>query len=260
MLDLNLETIAWQTFNFLVLFVALYFVLFRPTVARVRESAEAKRQRELRLEQSIAQAEQLRSELERRLASAQQEADEIVSSARDQAEVERATVIGVARGEVERVLAEAHVDAYRVRDQELGEFRDELLRTVLDVAGLTIGRVAPAALHDGLVQQLCDSVWDMGQSDMHRVELLRQSLGDRTPTVVTRSAQPLTKEQQGLIARTFAALADRNVNIEVTVEPPLGLGLEIRLGDIVLDNTIAGRLDALRGTVADALKERLPDG
>ncbi|MCU0520305.1 MAG: F0F1 ATP synthase subunit delta [Anaerolineae bacterium] len=260
MLDLNLETVAWQTFNFLVLFAALYFVLFRPTMARVRETAEAQRQRELRLEQSIAEAEKLRKELERRLASAEEEADGIVGSARDQAEVERATLISVARGEVERVLAEAHVDAYRVKEQALAEFRDELLSTVLDVAGLTIGRVAPDSLHDELVQQLCDTVWDMGQSDMRRVELLRQSLGDRTPTVVVRSAQPLTNEQQGLIARTFAALADRNVNIELAVEPPLGLGLEVRLGDVVLDNTIAGRFDVLRGTVVNALKERLPDG
>jgi len=50
------------------------------------------------------------------------------------------------------------------------------------------------------------------------------------------------------------------VNIETKVEPALGLGLEVRLGDLVLDNTVSGRLESLRDTVADALKERLASG
>lgn len=260
MLDLELETIGWQALNFLILFVALYFVLFRPTLSRVREHAEQKQRQSERLAQSIAEADELRGELERRLAAADQEAEAVIGSARDQAEVERAAAVEKARREVERILAEAHVDAYRLKEQELDEFRDDALRAVLDVSSLTIGQAAPAALHDSLVQQLCDSVWEMGQTDMRRVDMLRQSLGDRTPTVVIRTAHALTRDQQGLVARTFAALADRNVNIETKVEPALGLGLEVRLGDLVLDNTVAGRLESLRGTVADALKERLASG
>jgi len=31
----------------------------------------------------------------------------------------------------------------------------------------------------------------------------------------------------------------------------------VRLGDLVLDNTIAGRLDDLRGSVVEALDERI---
>ncbi len=130
---------------------------------------------------------------------------------------------------------------------------------MLDVSSLVIGRVAPEELHATLVQQLCDSVWEMGRSDMRRVEVLRRSLGDRTPTVVVRTAQPLSAEQQGLVVRTFSALADRGVNIDLKVESSLGLGVQVRLGDIVMDNTIAGRLDELRDSVIEALDERIAD-
>lgn len=259
MLDLELETIGWQAFNFLILFVALYFVLFRPMLSRVREHAEQRRMQTEQLEASIAEADELRNELERRLAAVDLEAEALISNARDEAEVERVAAIEQARREVEHILAEAHINAYRSRVQELEEFRDGLLRAVLDVSSLAIGNAAPEALHDSLVQQLCDSVWEMGQTDMRRVDMLRHSLGDRTPTVVVRTAHALTRDQQGLVARTFAALADRNVNIEMKAEPSLGLGLEVRLGDLVLDNTVAGRLESLKGTVADALKERLAD-
>jgi len=158
--------------------------------------------------------------------------------------------------EVERILTEAQMDAYRMRRQALDEFHDELLKAVLDVSGLVIGRVAPESVHAELVKQVCDSVWELGQNDMRRVEALRRSLGERTPTMVVRTAKSLTAEQQGHIARTFSALADRSVNTDVRVEAPLGLGIQVRLGDLVIDNTIAGQLQELHEDVAQALAER----
>ncbi len=260
MLDLELETIGWQALNFLILFVALYFVLFRPTLSRVREHAEQKQRQSERLAQSIAEADELRGELERRLAAADQEAEAVIGSARDQAEVERAAAVEEARREVERILAEAHVDAYRLKEQELDEFRDDALRAVLDVSSLTIGQAAPAALHDSLVQQLCDSVWEMGQTDMRRVDMLRQSLGDRTPTVVIRTAHALTRDQQGLVARTFAAPADRKREYRDEVEPARSWGLKCGWAIWCLTTRWPDDSESLRGTVADALKERLASG
>ena len=257
MLQLDLATILWQVVNFLILFVALYFLLFKPVMAAIRKREDLRQQQARKLEEDRTAAAALRSELESRLSSAEEEAEVIISRAKDQAEVERGTLVEEARAEVERILTEAHADAYRLKRQSVDEFHDELLSAVLDVSGLVIGKVAPDGLHTSLVDQLCNSVWEMGQSDMRRVEALRQSLGDRSPTLVARTARTLSPEQQGLIVRTFSALADRSVNIDLRVEPSLGLGLQVRLGDLVMDNTIAGRLGELRESVVDALAERI---
>jgi F-type H+-transporting ATPase subunit delta len=88
---------------------------------------------------------------------------------------------------------------------------------------------------------------------MSQVETLRHALGDREPTVHVTTAHALTTEQQGLLARTFTALADRHVNLEVTVEPTLAAGLRVRLGDMVVDNSIADRLEVLRESVSQSL-------
>ena len=76
-------------------------------------------------------------------------------------------------------------------------------------------------------------------------------LGDRTPNVVVRSAKSLTAEQQGQLVRTFTALADRNVNLDLRVDPAMGLGLRVRIGDLVIDNSIAGKFDDLQDEVMD---------
>jgi ATP synthase F0 subunit b len=257
MLELDIATVLWQMVNFLVLFAALYFLLFRPMMRRIRERANEKARVMEKLREDQSEAEALREELESRLANAEDEAESIVEKAKSQAEVERAELLQEAQAEVERILAEAQTDASRMKRQAIEEFHEELLQGVLDVSGLVIGRVAPEDMHNSMVQQLSDSVWELGRSDMRRVEVLRRSLGERTPTVMARTAKPLSPEQQGQLVRTFSALADRNVNIDLKVEPTLGLGMQVRLGDLVMDNTIAGRLDELRDSVGDALKEEI---
>jgi F-type H+-transporting ATPase subunit b len=257
MLELDLITILSQMVNFAILAVALYYLLFRPAMKGIKARAEEREFEVRQLEEDREEVAVLRAELESRLSSAEEEAEDIVSRARNQADVERAALVQEAQAEVERLLTEAQMDAYRLKRQAVEEFHDELLEAVLDVSGLVIGRIAPEELHQSMVQQLCDSVWELGQSDMRRVETLRRSMGERTPTVVARTAQALSPEQQGLVVRTFSALADRSVNIDLKVEPALGLGMQVRLGDLVVDNTTAGRLDELRDSVVDALEERI---
>lgn len=257
MLEIDISTILWQAFNFLVFAALLYRFLFRPMSARIKACAAEKEQLQQELLADREAAAALRMEFEMRMASTEEEADAIIETAKNRAELDRAALMQEVQAEVEHILTEAQVDAYRLRRQAVDEFHEDLLRAVLDVSALTVGRVSPEQLQDALLKQLNDSVWELGRADMERVELLRRSLGARTPVVIARTAKPLTAEQQGQLVRTFTALADRNITLDLKVDPELGLGMSVRIGDFVLDNTIAGKLGAMHEEVLDTLKERL---
>ncbi|HOT92377.1 MAG TPA: F0F1 ATP synthase subunit delta [Anaerolineae bacterium] len=257
MLELDLSTVFWQIVNFLIFAALLYYFLFRPMAQRIKTYAAEKEQlmQELLADREATAA--LHLEFERRMANIEDEAAMILARAEEQAAADRLALMQEVQTEVERILAEAQMDAYRLKRQAVDEFHEDLLRAVLDVSALTIGRVSPAHLQAALLKQLNDSVWELGRTDMQRVDDLRRSLGARTPVVIARAALPLSPEQQGLLVRTFTALADRNITLDLKVEPALGLGIRVRIGDLVLDNTIAGKLDGLRDEVLAALKERL---
>ena len=257
MLDLDISTILWQIFNFLIFAGLLYYFLFRPMSARIKAVAAEKEQLQQELLADREAAAALRMELDARMESTEEEAARIIEAAKDQAELDRVALMQEVQAEVEHILTEAQVGAYRLRRQSVNEFHEDLLNAVLDVSALTIGRVSPEPLQDALLKQLNDSVWELGRTDMQRVELLRRSLGARTPVVIARAAKPLTAEQQGQLVRTFTALADRNITLDLAVEPALGLGMSVRIGDLVLDNTIAGKLSVLQEDVMELLKERL---
>jgi F-type H+-transporting ATPase subunit b len=257
MLQLDAVTIIWQIVNFLLLTGALYFVLFRPVMRKMKEREAEKARIAREAAQDRQEVERLRAALEDRLAGVEEEATAIVARAREQAEVERTALLEEAEVEAERILAEAHANADRLGGQTIDEFQDELLDTILAISGQVIGQATPPEVHDALIQQLSDRIWEMGRSEMGQVETLRHALGDREPTVYVTTAHPLTSEQQGLLARTFTALADRHVNLEVTTDPALAAGVRIRLGDMVVDNSIADRLETLRESVGKTLKEQV---
>jgi len=254
MLDLDLATVLFQVVNFLVLAAVLYYVFFRPMSRRIKEHRAARDAMVLEMTREREEAAALRAELETRLGRAEEEAEAIVARAQQEAEHLKQAMMQEAETEVERVLSEAHAEAYRLRKQAIEVSKAETLDGILGISARLIGRTAPPEFHDALVHQLSDRIWEMGRTEMQRVEDFRRSLGDRTPTARVTSARPLSAEQQGLLVRTLTALADRHVNLELKTEPELAAGLRIRLGDMIVDNSMTELLDQLRQDTLESLR------
>lgn len=82
-------------------------------------------------------------------------------------------------------------------------------------------------------------------------ELINERRGIVTAEVTT--AVPLDEEMRRLVAQRLAAYLDRdprNVNIRSLVDPSIIGGVVARVGDQVIDDSIRGRLDRLRRTLA----------
>jgi F-type H+-transporting ATPase subunit b len=249
------RTILFQIVNFLVLAWLLHRFLFRPMMTKVKERAGEKERLAQELARDHEAAVALRAELEARLAHADEEVDGIIAHGQEEATELRKAMLRETESEVARILSEAHAEAQRLQQQAIKASQTETLDAILEISARLIGRSAPPELHQQLVQQMSDRIWEMGRSEMQRVEEFRRSLGTRSPTAYVTTALPLSPDQQGLLARTFTALADRNVNLELRTDPDLAAGARVRLGDMVIDNSIAGELRQLRQDTLDALNE-----
>jgi F-type H+-transporting ATPase subunit b len=257
MLKLDWATIAFQTINFIIIAVALYYLAFRPLMSEAKKRAAERKNQKEQLHEDREEARQLRAELEERLADAEERADEIIAEAQKKAESDRQEMLENVRDEVERALAEAEDDVQQMRQQEVNAFHDELLDAIMKTSTLVIRQAAPPEIHKTMVKQLNERIWEMGRSEMERVRAFRKSLGERTPTAYVTTAESLSAEQQGELARTLTALADRNVDLQMETDPSLAAGMRVRLADIVVDNSIAGRLEELREDASRTLQEQM---
>ncbi|PFG99096.1 ATP synthase F1 subcomplex delta subunit [Saccharopolyspora erythraea NRRL 2338] len=66
-----------------------------------------------------------------------------------------------------------------------------------------------------------------------------------------RSATPLSEEQQQRLASTLQRIYSRPIALHLEVDPDLGGGLLVRVGDEIIDGSVAGRLQSLRRDLAD---------
>jgi F-type H+-transporting ATPase subunit b len=259
MLSLDWATIAFQVVNFLVLAAVLYRFVFRPVMGRVQEHRAERERLMQQIREDRQEADRLRRELEQQLAHAAERADQIVVEGQKRAEAERRQMLQEIEAEIEHMLGDAREDVQQLRQQAVDEFHDELVDTILEISARVIGQAAPEEVHDTLLQQFTDRIWEMGRQEMERVRAFRRSLGERTPTAYVTTAESLSSQQQGELARTLSALADRSVDIQVEIDSSLAAGMRVRLADIVVDNSIAGRLGQVKEEVSQALREHTTD-
>jgi len=154
------------------------------------------------------------------------------------------------------------------RSGELDEVEDQLFRfaRIVDGSpGLSVILDDPAAQGDaraslvarllaGRAHQLTADLLEQlarnpgRRSFSHGVgEIVSQAAERKDKVVATvESATELTNEQSSRLTASLAKIYGRPVSVHVLVAPTLGGGIRVRVGDEVIDGSVAGRLDALR--------------
>ena len=255
MLEIDPVTILAEIFNFLILAVVLYFLLFKPMAKSVMERADAKN---AALESALAkeeEAEQKLKMIEERLSNLDFEIEERLQKAYRQAQEDTGSLIQATHKEAEMILIEAEKEAEKFKKREFNQLRETLVSTILNISSQILRRSTPDVVHENLVDELTTEIWDLGKRDMQQVRTLRDSLTERTPTVHVTSARELTPEKQRSLVKTFSALADKNVNMEIEINPDLIAGVHARIGDLIIENSLAMELSDLKTEVLKSLEE-----
>jgi F0F1-type ATP synthase delta subunit len=213
--------------------------------------------------QNYEESERLRSEMEDSLVNIKTKVDEYISKAKSELEVDRFQVLNDTKAEAEQILRRAKENVAFAQNQSSEKFHAELLDAMMEINLQILSKSTPDEIHDNLIKQINESVWELGKKEMRQVETIRKSLKDREPTVSVETAKPLTKKQLADLMRTFSALADKNVKLEMKLEiidnKSLGSGARIRLGDFIVDNSYSSKFDEMKKDAAEELKKRMKE-
>jgi len=246
MLDLDWFTFVIQVANFVVLVLLLNRFLFQPLRRKLTERGQTLSETLQNARDQETEAAQLRREWEARLESAEQEAEETVHRAQLEAQGRTAEALEEARHRLDALTAEMRIDLERQRNEIVVGNYDEILDTIIMLSGNVVQSVTTRRSHDDLVTNFCASIYQMPQTD---VEEYRRLMMGRVPTAFVTTPVTLSAEQAKTLADTLSSLIDRRVELQVSIDPELVAGIQVRLADKLIDNSVRQQLYRIRDRV-----------
>ena len=240
-LGINPAFLLSQVVNFLILFAGLYFLLWKPILKMLDQRKE-------RIQQGLEDAERAREERERadaefnkRLEEAAQERERIIARAREEAQGERKAILAEAEQEAERVLIGAREEAQLERERILEELRGQVALLGIAAANRLIGEALDEERQRRLVDEFFSGI------SAGRVQIIDEAelaVGEAKAQVTT--ALPLSEEEKATLASNLTARLGIEPQLEFDVDPAILGGLVLKVGDRVIDGSVAGKLGALR--------------
>jgi F-type H+-transporting ATPase subunit b len=238
-LGINLGYILVQIFNFAILFLVLRAWVYEPIVNMLEN-------RRLSIEKGLEDA---RVAAEAR-ANAEKKAEEILATAQEKASVivREATERAEAAGR--DVLAAAEMEARKTHDAILAETERERNRMLSDVRS-QIAALAIAATQKLIVESLDEKrqralLNDFFSGIKDGKVVVLEGMDFKSSSAEVTSALPLTENEQVNVKQDVLAKIGSQATVTFRVDPSILGGLVIRIGDKVLDNSVAGQLGELR--------------
>ena len=237
-LGINLGMLIIQIFAFAIVMLTLNAWVYKPMI-NMMETRKQKIAQGLEDARAAAEARaDAQKEADKIRAEAQAEAAKIVREATERATVAGQDVKAAAEAEAAKVRDAATAEAELERNRILGDLRGQVAALAIAAANKLVGE----ALDDKKQHALLNEFFSGVKSG--KIVILDDASFKGESAEVT-SALPLNPDEESTVRQEVLARVGAK-DIAFRVDPSILGGLVIKVGDKVLDNSVAGRLEGLR--------------
>jgi F-type H+-transporting ATPase subunit b len=237
-LGINAFLLIAQVINFILLVLFLNGLLLKPLMKgledrrkRVEESLENARKADERLAN-------VEKDYQARLAVATAEAQRIHAEALRNAQAEIEHIRREAAAAAETIKAQAHAEAVAERDQMLAELRSQVAALALAAADKIVEDALDPQRQQVLVKEF------FGKLPASVLSEVRAN--GHAPAVTVTSALPLTPGEQECVRADLGSRLGAVAALDFRVDPAILGGLVVRVGDKIIDGSVAGRRAAMQ--------------
>lgn len=237
-LGLNLGYLLLQIFNFLILFVVLRVWVYKPILGLLEKRRKTISQG---LEDARVAAEaraNAEKEAAKVLADAQAEAGKVVREATERAAVAAKDVKSAAEAEAARAREAALAEVEGERNRILGDLRGQVAALSISAAQKLVREALDEKRQHALLGEFFSGV-KSGKL------IVLDDAGLKGESAEITSALPLTAEEEAIVKKDLLSKVGAQA-VTFRVDPSILGGLVIKVGDKILDGSVAGELEGLR--------------
>lgn len=231
-LGINIGYLITQILGITVLILVLIGLVYKPVLrvlderkARIAKGLEDARQAAIARDNADAEAKKI-------VDVARTDAAKIRAEAASQAEETAAGIEAKAREDAKEITAAARVEAEAERNRILAELRGQVASISIAAANKLVGEALDEKRQHALIQDF-----------FAKVPTKVASLSGDSAEIT--SALPLTDEEKRTAERTVGVS-----NVSYKVDPGILGGLIVRVGDQIVDDSVAGQMNAMREVIS----------
>lgn len=238
-LGLNLGYLFVQIFNFAIIFVVLRAWIYKPVMGLLekRRMAIAQGLEDARI--AAEARENAEKEAQRIISEAQNKASQVVREAAERAEEAGKDIITAVEADAAKKRDEARAEADREKERILGDLREQVASLAIAAAGRIIGESLDQQRQHALIDEFFSGVRN------GKVTILESGKMNGASAEVT-SALPLTSDEKEAVKKDILSRLGGHASVTFRVDPEILGGLIVRVGDKVLDGSVAGQLESMR--------------
>jgi F-type H+-transporting ATPase subunit b len=234
-LGINFGLLIVQIIAFAIVFLTLNAWVYKPML----DMMESRKQKIAQGLEDARVASEARANAEKEaakvLAEAQAEAGKVVREATERAASAGKDVKAAAEAEAAKAREAAMAEAELERNRILGDLRGQVAALAIAAANKLVGEALDEKKQRALIDEFFSGVKG------GKVVVAEGLTGDSAEVT---SALPLTSDEQQSVRKSVSVK-----EISFKVDPSILGGLVIKVGDKVLDGSVAGKLDGLRQTL-----------
>ncbi len=238
-LGLNLGFLVVQILNFLIIMVVLRAWVYKPLLSAL-EKRRAKIDTGLEDARIAAEARQnAEKDAATILSEAQSNAAQVIREAKEKAELAGREVRANLDGELAQARKAALVEVEAERERALSEIRTHVASLAIAAAQKLVGESLDEKRQRELLAEFFSGVKKGSVVVLEEADLKGEA-------AEVTSALPLTEAEQKTIKGELLGKLGGKAEIAFNVNPKILGGLVVRVGDKVVDGSVAGQIQSLR--------------
>lgn len=241
-LGLNLGTLLVQIINFAIIMVVLSAWLYKPLMNALhkRRAAIEKGLEDARIASEAR--ENAEKDAAAILAEAQTNAARVIREAKDKAELTARDVKATAELDISKMRKEALVEIEAERERTLSEIRTHVAALAIAAAQKLVGEALDEKRQHELVAEFFSGIKNGSVVILDGTEL-------KGTSAEVMSALPLTDSEQQVIKGDVLGKLGKESEVVFNVDPRILGGLVVKVGDKVVDGSVAGQIQNLRNSL-----------
>ncbi|MFQ5680981.1 MAG: F0F1 ATP synthase subunit delta [Candidatus Omnitrophota bacterium] len=236
-----IQLIIIQMLTFGALVFVLRKIMYSASFRETKRLQQLNRENTARAKELAEKIEDANKQYQQRIVSAEEEAGRLKAGARLEAEKIKQEILNKAREESERIVRQALNSKERLKEEIKAETEGQALEIAHKLITNVLSSDNQGLLHQGLVDEAISDIERQGKQILSSLAARMQD--DKTPIKVEiKTCYGLTSEQKARLGKILFLCLGHKADIEDTVDPAIIAGMVIRIGSMILDGSLRGRM------------------